>query len=113
MYKGRAHQPITFQHSGVVSLVFNIHDRMLGYILVVDSTTFTKTDENGKASLSLDNVEDYEISVWSPRIRDGDELLSKTVVMPRIPGSEVKFQLAKKLNPPHGGQSGGMAWSEY
>ncbi len=113
MYKGKQHPPVTFEHSGVVTLGCNIHDHMLGYILVVDSTTFTKTDENGKALLSLDNPEDYEISIWSPRIRDGDELLSKTVVMPGNPGSEVKFQLAKKLNPPHGGQSGSMTWSEY
>lgn len=113
MYKGQQPSPVTFEHSGVVSLGCNIHDNMLGYILVVDSTTFTKTDGNGKASLSLDNPEDYEISVWSPRIRDGDELLSKTVVMPGNPGTELKFQLAKKLNPPHGRQSNSMSWSEY
>ncbi len=113
MYKGRAHPPVTFEHSGVVSLGCNIHDHMLGYILVVDSTTFTKTDENGKASLSLDNPEDYEITIWSPRIRDGDELLSKTVVAPGNPGPDRKFYLAKKLNPPHGKQSSSMTWSEY
>lgn len=113
MYKGDQHPPVTFEYSGVVSLGCNIHDHMLGYILVVDSTTYTKTDKNGKASLSLDNAEDYEISIWSPRIRDVDELLSKTVVMSGNPGSEVKFHLSKKLSPPHGGQSGSMSWSEY
>ncbi len=113
LYKGTQDPPVTFEHSGVVILGCNIHDHMLGYILVVDSTTFSKTDENGKASLSLDNPEDYEISIWSPRIRDGDELLSKTVVRPGSPGSEVKFQLASKLNPPHGKQSSRMSWSEY
>ncbi len=113
MYNAKQHPPATFEHSAVVSLRCNIHDHMLGYILVVDSMTVTKTDENGKASLLLDSPEDYEISIWNPRIRDGDELLSKTVVMPGNPGSEVKFQLAKKLNPPHGRQSSSMSWSEY
>ncbi len=113
MYKGEQHPPVTFEHSGVVSIGCNIHDHMLGYILVVDSTTFTKTDEKGKGSLSLDNPQDYEISIWSPRIRDGDELLSKPVVMSGNPKSEVKFHLAKKLNPPHGEQSDSMSWSEY
>ena len=111
MYQGKQHPPVTFEHRGVVSLGCNIHDHMLGYILVVDSTTFTKTDENGKASLSLDNPQDYEVSIWSPRIRDGDELLSKTVVMLGNPKSEVKFHLAKKLHPPHGDKS--MLWPEY
>lgn len=113
MYKGQQHPPVRFEHSGVVSLGCNIHDHMLGYILVVDSTEFTKTDENGKASLSLEHPEDYEISIWSPRIRDGKELLSKTVVTSGEPGPQVSFRLAKKLNPPHGGQSGSESWSEY
>ena len=113
MYKGEQHPPVTFEHSGIVTLGCNIHDHMLGYILIVDSTTYTKTDWNGKASLSIDRPEDYEIKIWSPRIRDGVELLSKTVVMPGNSGSDVKFQLAKKLNPPHGRQSSSMSWSEY
>lgn len=111
MYKGMAHPPVTFGHSGVVILGCNIHDQMIGYILVVDSTTFTKTDGNGKASLSLDRPEDYEINIWSPRIRDGVEFLSKTVVNPDKLEPAVNFQLAKKLNPPHGGES--VSWQEY
>ena len=66
MYQGEQHPPVTFEHSGVVTLGCNIHDHMLGYILVVDSMTITKTDENGEASLSLDKPQDYEISIWSP-----------------------------------------------
>ena len=108
MYKGTAHPPVTFEHSGVVTLGCNIHDQMLGYILVVDSATFAKTDENGSASLSLDDPQDYEIKIWSPRIRDGGELLTKTVVSS---DPAVSFRLAKKLNPPHGEQS--ESWQEY
>lgn len=104
MYKGMAHPPVTFEHSGVVTLGCNIHDQMLGYILVVDSSAFTKTDENGSASLSLDNPEEFEIKIWSPRIRDEVEHL--TVVGP---DPTVSFQLAKKLNPPYGEQT----WQEY
>jgi plastocyanin len=104
MYKGTAHPPVTFEHSGVVTLGCNIHDHMLGYILVVDSAAYTKTDENGSASLYLDDPEEFEIKIWSPRIRDGVELL--TVVGP---DPTVSFRLAKKLNPPHGEQS----WQEY
>ncbi len=108
MYKGTAHPPVTFEHSGVVTLGCNIHDHMLGYILVVDSATFAKTDENGSVSLSLDDPQDYEIKIWSPRIRDGGELLTRTVVSS---DPAVSFRLAKKLNPPHGEQS--ESWQEY
>ncbi len=113
MYQGDHHPPVTFEHSGVVTLGCNIHDHMLGYILVVDSVTVTKTDENGKASLSLDNPQDYKINIWSPRIRDRDEALSKSVVTPGSSEPEVTFHLVKKLNPPRGRQSRSMPWSEY
>ena len=111
MYKGTAHPPVTFEHSGVVILGCNIHDHMLGYILVVDSMTFTMTDGDGKASLSLDAPEDYEIRIWSPRIRDGEELLSRVVADPDELQPSVRFQLAKKLSPPHGEQL--ASWQDY
>ena len=113
MYKGEKHPPVTFEHSGVVILGCNIHDQMLGYILVVDSTTSAKTDQNGWASLFIARPEDYEVRIWSPRIRDQYELLAKSVLMSDDPGSAVKFQLAKKLDPSHDKQSASMSWSEY
>jgi len=111
MYKGVAHPPVTFEHSGVVILGCNIHDHMLGYILVVDSTVYSKTDERGRASLSLERPEDYEIRIWSPRIRDGEELLGKTVANSGSMDSLLSFQLVKKLSPPHGDQV--ASWQEY
>jgi plastocyanin len=113
MYKGDPPPPVTFEYSGVVSLGCNIHDHMLGFILVVDSNIFTKTDENGRASLSLDDPEDYQIRIWSPRIRDGEELLSKTVPIPGASKPQVSFQLASKLNPPFGGPTGSELWTGY
>jgi plastocyanin len=111
MYKGTAHPPITFEYSGVVVLGCNIHDHMLGYILVVDSAAFAKTDADGTASLTLESLQDYEIRIWSPRIRDGESLLSKTI--PITPDSEsvVSFRLARKLSAPHGEQL--ASWQEY
>ena len=113
MYKGKKHPPVSFEHSGVVSLGCNIHDHMLGYILVIDSTIFATTNENGQASLSLDTPEDYAIVIWSPRIRDKAELLSKRVTISDESKASVTFSLAKKLNAPHGARSDDAAWSDY
>lgn len=113
MYKGEQPPPVTFEYSGVVSLGCNIHDHMLGYILVVDTDVFTKTDALGRASLSLDDPGDYEIRIWSPRIRDGEELLSRWVPISGASNPQVSFQLGSKLNPPFGGQTGSELWAGY
>lgn len=110
MYKGELHPPVTFDHSGVVSLGCNIHDHMLGYILVVDSSVFTKTDKNGRATLSVDDPEAYTINIWSPRLRDKTELLSRSLDSSSNP---VTFSLGKKLNPPHHGPTDGNSWPDY
>ncbi len=113
MYKGQQHPPVTFEYAGVVSIGCNIHDHMLGYILVVDSTAFTKTDENGHASLSLDSSEQYAIKIWSPRIRDNDEFLTTSLTTSTEQNAKIIFSLTNKLNPPHGGRSEGMSWLAY
>jgi plastocyanin len=113
MYKGELHPPVTFEHSGIVSLGCNIHDHMLGYILVVDSTMYAMTNEDGYASLSLENPEEYVINIWSPRIRDKVESLSRKVTVSDASKTVVTFSLAKKLNPPHASQSGRKSWSDY
>ncbi len=113
MYKGQPHPPVTFEHAGVVSLGCNIHDHMLGYILVVDSTAFTKTDENGRASLSLDSSEQYAIKIWSPRIRTKGEFLTTSLTTSTEQNAEIIFSLTRKLNPPHVGRSEGPSWVDY
>ncbi len=113
MYKGQQHPPVTFEHAGVVSLGCNIHDHMLGYILVVDSTTFTKTDENGRASLSLDSSAQYAIKIWSPRIRAKGEFLTTSLTTSTEQNAEIIFSLTNKLNPPHVGRSEGASWVVY
>ena len=113
MYKGKKHPPVRFEHSGVVSLGCNIHDHMLGYILVIDSTIFASTNENGQVSLSLDKPEEHAIAIWSPRIRDKAESLSKKVTPSDASSASVTFSLAKKLNPRHNSRSNDASWSEY
>ena len=110
MYKGELHPPVTFDHSGVVSLGCNIHDHMLGYILVVDSSEFTKTDKNGRATLSVDDPKSYSVNIWSPRIRDKADLLSQSL---DSSGNPVTFSLEKKLNPPHHGPTDESSWPDY
>lgn len=112
IYKGDAYPPITFNESGVVILGCNIHDNMLGYILVVDTPVFAKTNEEGRAVLDAEVRGDARVSLWSPRIRDDLEGL-RVDVRSSDPEARLTVQLAKSLRPPHDGHSEALSWSEY
>jgi plastocyanin len=70
LYAGDGPEPIVFDKPGVVTMGCNVHDWMLGYVFVVDTPWFGKTDARGQ--VQIDAVEDgeYEARVWHPRQRD-------------------------------------------
>jgi plastocyanin len=109
LYKGDAHDPITLEHDGIVTLGCNIHDQMLGYIVVVDTNMFGVTDESGSLTVDLNGSgADITISIWSPRIRDKD--LTKVIA---ASSTSAVFSLRKKLRPAHGSSTDAMQWSKY
>lgn len=68
LYQGVSHQPLVFDKPGVVELGCNIHDWMLGYILVADSSVIGKTDAQGRISLELPDVTGT-LYIWHPRFK--------------------------------------------
>ena len=109
LYKGDPHNPVRFEHDGIVTLGCNIHDDMLGYIIVVDTDMFGVTDDEGNLSIQVQNASpELAVNIWSPRVRDKD--LTQVVA----DGAQaVTFSLQKKLRPPHSSETDGVQWSEY
>ena len=68
--KGEAPKEVTFDRPGVVTLGCNLHDWMLGYILVVDTPYFAVTDDNGRARVGGLAAGAYRLEVWHPRFPD-------------------------------------------
>lgn len=112
IYKGEVYPPITFTESGIVVLGCNIHDNMLGYILVVDTPVFAKTNASGTAILKVEKAESSKIALWSPRIRDDTNKLSVAINAADNPGS-ITFRLVKSLRPAHDEEVKALSWSEY
>ena len=112
LYKGTPPNPVHFMHDGIVTLGCNIHDGMLGYVVVVDTDVFGMTDARGAVSLSVDDrASSYEINIWSPRIRESSGPLAQSITS--IPPGGVRFELKKTLRPPHAGESESVQWDEY
>jgi len=112
LYKGTPPDAVVFDHDGVVILGCNIHDGMLGYIVVVDTEVFAKTNDDGRAELTIDDsATSYQINIWSPRIRDAEGHLVQTVS--GTVSGEITFALEKKLRPAHIDRSESVAWDDY
>ncbi len=65
LYGGNDAAPVVFDKAGVVTLGCNVHDWMVGYVLVVDSPYFAKVDAQGMAQLRV-AAGDYEVYAWHP-----------------------------------------------
>jgi len=98
LYKEQPKAPITFDQTGVVELGCNIHDWMLGYIVVVDSNIFAITDENGHVNLNV-NTEQYTLSVWHSGFSDISKVESQIVTMTSDPITyKVKQEVMEQID---------------
>ena len=94
LYKGVKATPLPFQKSGEIELGCNVHDWMLGYVFVVDTPYFKKTEQSGLAEINAPPGK-YKVKIWHPRIQDDENNLVKNLV---ISGdTQVEFTLKEDL----------------
>jgi plastocyanin len=96
LYKGLNADPLLFSKTGIVELGCNVHDSMLGYIYVVDTPYFGKTDASGSFSIEVPDA-DYQVQLWHPQIQDEMDSLLKTLAVKGT--SNVSFTLKPALLP--------------
>jgi plastocyanin len=65
LYSGEPKNPVLFQEAGTVIVGCNIHDRMQGYIYVIDDARYTKS-VNGKANFSGLPAEALTVTIYHP-----------------------------------------------
>jgi len=65
LYAGTPVAPVVFDRAGTATLGCNIHDRMLGYIHVVETPYFGQTDGQGRVVLDLPEGH-HRLKVWTP-----------------------------------------------
>ncbi|PPT86025.1 methylamine utilization protein [Xanthomonas arboricola] len=68
LFQGSTAAPVRFDQAGLVTVGCNIHDWMLGYIVVVDTPYFGKTGSDGRVQLDAP-AGNYTLRVWHPRIK--------------------------------------------
>lgn len=76
-HQGEVAQKMLFDQAGLVTLGCNVHDWMLGFILVLDSPWFSQTDASGRARLRYSAGKDQQLNLWHPQIADAEANLSR------------------------------------
>nr|WP_193987946.1 methylamine utilization protein [Lelliottia steviae] len=95
LYRDKPEKPVRFEQTGVVELGCNIHDWMLGYIVVVDSPSFAQTDEQGFVDLDLPEGT-FELAIWHDRLSDISE---PEITSFNSKNSVLRYQLKQALLP--------------
>jgi plastocyanin len=90
LYSGNKAAPIRFDTPGVVVVGCNIHDWMIGHIVVLDTPYFGKTTADGHLTLDVPPGR-YTLRVW--HVRGSGAPLERTLVVPAA-GTSATLQVA-------------------
>lgn len=107
LYAGVPAAPVVFDKPGLAVLGCNIHDRMAGFIHVVNTPYFAKTNAAGVASLDVP-AGDHTLQVWHPGLPDGQDPLRQPLKVGAGSGNVnmLSVQLnASAWSPPKGSPS--------
>ena len=96
LYRGKPYPPVQFDQPGVVTLGCNIHDNMLGYIIVTAAPFFGRTDARGEWQGHELPAGKFRVRVWHPLLNE-PQALERSVEVGEH--GSVEFRLVKPLRP--------------
>ncbi len=73
---------VTFDKPGVIALGCNIHDQMAGFIDVVDTPYYAKTDAQGVARVTGLPAGPAAVTVWQPYMKSPQNKMELKAVVP-------------------------------
>lgn len=100
LYSGVPAKPVQFAKAGIVDLGCNIHDWMLGHVVVVDSPWFAVSGADGTAHIVVPDG-DYLLHVWHPDQRQ--ELAAMPLSLNGSHKEEIKMDIKPRPVQQRGG----------
>jgi plastocyanin len=98
LYRGTPYPPVHFDTAGVVTLGCNIHDQMIGYLVVTDAPYYGRTDAKGTWVGEVAHGR-YRISVWHPRMRDAGAGSERELTVGETDRAQLTVKLTRPLTP--------------
>lgn len=99
LYRGRPHPPVVFDQPGLVVVGCNIHDQMVGYILVTETPHFGKTDARGRLQLTRLPAGSVRLTAWHPRFAADEPALEQTLTLSQSSDTAHTFRVTRALLP--------------
>lgn len=96
LYRGDSPAPIRFERSGIVSIGCNIHDWMLGYIVITDDSLFGVTGPDGIVHFAEAMSSLGAITIWHPAMTSGKPAAFPAISTNESTGDE--WRIAVELN---------------
>ena len=97
LYRGKPYPPVQFDQPGVVTLGCNIHDNMLGYIVVTAAQFFGRADQRGEWVAQDLPAGRFRVHVWHPLLNEPADPDRRVEV--RGEKEAVEFRLTRPLRP--------------
>lgn len=92
---GQSQRKDDFQQSGEVAMGCNIHDWMSGYLYIVDTPLFGKTDAQGRVSIAIEQQGKYQLVVWHPHLEVENHSVSQQIQWPE--STQVMIKIPHKM----------------
>jgi plastocyanin len=108
LYKGEDAPPVLFDKVGVVKIGCNIHDWMSAIILVLPTSHFATTDEEGRYTLDLPSGA-YTLVAWHALSKEKPEDTQQQVQLAEAAEATFKLSLAPARSRP---ATRGARWDE-
>ncbi len=94
---------VTFDKAGVVPLGCNIHDQMIGFVVVLDTPIAAKVGPSGQATLAGLPAGGGTLTVWQPFLRAPGNQIEQQVTIPAQ--GVARAELTLNLRPPPTGKA--------
>ena len=102
LHNGRSTKIIQLNQPGIIKLGCNIHDWMLAYVYVAQSDRVKIMDKRSIVSFSDLPAGEYQIKIWSPRLRNTRKPVTTSVTLAggQSQTTTIKVKLRKRIRKP-------------
>lgn len=102
-----------FNQVGEIAMGCNIHDWMSGYLLVLDTPYFNKTNAEGVANINISEQGNYRLNIWHPQLMEENNKISMVVDTNEIQHHTFKLTKAMQTIPEQSNNDDFDFLSEY